>query len=695
MPDVQQQDLLIEVGCEELPPKSLNRLSVSFFTGLCNGLKKAQISFDLDSSRAYCTPRRLAVLLKNTSAQQPAQVLERRGPALVAAFDAQGEPTPAALGFARSVGKELAQLDTVKTDKGEWLFCRLESSGKPLTELIFPLLDKVLSQLPVTRPMRWADHDFSFVRPVHWLVVLHGIKVLDGCILGQTSDRMTRGHRIHSPGPHALEDAGNYLDVLRKAFVLADNTERRESIRSQAESAGLQLGGKASIKEELLDEVCNLVEWPVAITGQFEQTFLSVPAEALIASMQDHQKFFPVVSRDNDTLMPAFIAISNLKSEDVTAVQQGYEKVIRPRLADAQFFWAQDRKQPLKDNLTELDKVVYQKNLGTVGDKSRRVVNISRKLADVLEGDSRLVEQAALLARCDLVSHMVTEFPALQGIMGAYYAHHDGAPEAVTQAIRYHYNPAFSGDRIPPGLSSQIVAVADRVDTLVGIFASGLKPTGNKDPFALRRAALGLVRILLEGKLSISLDRCLAMAANELSKHLEVSPQILLEVQDFIRERIRHHYLDAEYATKLVNAVLAAPLTTLPDLESRLSELSLFMRLPEAASLAAANKRIGNILRKSNETVVSEIDTNRLVLEAEVTLFAEINKSEEILSPLYSSGNYGSVLKHLAGLHDVVDAFFDNVMVMDEDPQTRSNRLNLLRRLKGLFDRVADFALVG
>jgi glycyl-tRNA synthetase beta chain len=379
MSDVQCHDLLIEVGCEELPPNSLDRLAAAFFDGLCRSFDKAQISFDPDTSRAYCTPRRLAVLMKNTTLRQPDQVLERRGPALASAFDTEGNPTPAALGFARSVNREVSDLDTVKTDKGEWLFCRLESTGKPLSELIFPILDQVLSQLPVTRPMRWADHDFSFIRPVHWLIVLHGSNVLDGFLLGQKSGRKTRGHRIHSPGPHVLAEAAEYAEILRKAYVLVDSEERRDSIRSQALSAGEKTGGKASIDEDLLKEVCNLVEWPVAINGEFEPDFLSVPAEALIASMQDHQKFFPVKALHDDTLMPAFIAMANLESEDISAVRKGYEKVIRPRLADARFFWDQDRKQPLNASFSALNKVVYQKNLGSVGDKSKRVASISRK----------------------------------------------------------------------------------------------------------------------------------------------------------------------------------------------------------------------------------------------------------------------------------------------------------------------------
>jgi glycyl-tRNA synthetase len=608
MTEVNQADLLIELGCEELPPKSLDRLSSALFEGLCAGLQKAQIPFDRDGSRAYCTPRRLAVLLKATGDRQPDQVIERRGPALAAAFDADGQPTPAAMGFARSIGKEVSDLDTIKTEKGEWLYCRLESPGKPLSELIFSILDKALSQIPVTRPMRWSDNEFSFIRPVHWLVVLHGDRVIEGSLLGKPAGRTTRGHRIHSPGPHTLDCAGSYIDTLRQARVMADSTERRDSIRAQAITTAEKTGGRASIDDSLLSEVCNLVEWPVAISGQFEASFLDVPAEALIASMQDHQKFFPIMKQESDTLMPAFVTMANLVSEDVSAVREGYEKVIRPRLADAQFFWEQDRKQPLHANIDALDKIVYQKKLGSVGDKSRRVSIISRKLADVLDAEQEHVARAASLARCDLVSLMVNEFPELQGVMGAHYAHHDGEPDEVCQAIRFHYSPAFAGDRIPPQITARIVAIADRIDTLVGIFACGLKPTGNKDPFALRRAALGLVRILLEGRLQVSLQQCLDMAIEALSEQLPVSPQTRSEVLEFIIERLRNHYLDAGYPAKLVNAVLKPPMTTLTDLDSRLTELQRFMQRPEAESLAGANKRIGNILRKSSDSDNSKID---------------------------------------------------------------------------------------
>jgi glycyl-tRNA synthetase beta chain len=693
MSDFATDDLLVELGCEELPPKSLNRLAEAFFKGVCNGLESAEICFDLAASYPLHTPRRLAMHIADVVGRQPDRIQERRGPALAAAFDGKGEPTRAALGFAGSVGRKVSELETLKTDKGEWLYCRVEVPGKSLQELIFPILQSALDKLPVARPMRWGDHDFSFVRPVHWLVVLHGNKVLEGALYGQKAGRKTRGHRFHCPGPHEVAAPSCYEAVLEASRVLVSPSKRRDRIRQLAADAGTRLGGNTRITGSLLEEVCNLVEWPVPVTCEFDAAFLEVPQEALIASMEDHQKFFPVLDSDSGRLTSGFVAMSNLESKDTEAVRDGFERVIRPRLADAQFFWDQDRKDSLESSCKALDGIIFHKNLGTVGDKSKRIGQISEKLAEFLDADKTISRRAASLSKCDLVSQMVGEFPELQGTMGAYYARASGEDPAVCSAIEEHYAPRFAGDSLPGTLHGQILALADRLDSLVSIFSIGLQPTGNKDPFALRRAALGVVRILIDKVIEIPLDRLLEVTADSLSGKVDVSPDTLEEVRDFIFDRTRNHLKEQGFSTKLVNSVLAAPLDTLPDLFSRLRALDKFMALPAAESLVAANKRIGNILRKCHETVTGNIDEDILYIAEENALFEEVNRLEKALEPLFNTSEYTPALEELAGLQSSVADFFDNVMVMDENPDIRKNRLALLFRLKSLFDRVADLSM--
>ena len=688
-------DLLIEIGCEELPPKSLPKLGRSLFDGFLTQLKQAQLEFDANASRVYYTPRRLALLISGVAERQPDQVLERKGPALSAAFDAENQPTPAAAGFARSVGKSVDELETLKTDKGEWLYCRVEKAGQELEDLLFPMLERVLAALPVAKPMRWASNDFSFIRPVHWLVAMHGSKILKGSLFGLQSGNSTRGHRIHSPGPHEIATAGDYEQLLNSACVVADQVKRRDMIEQQAIALGESAGGKALIDANLLEEVSNLVEWPRSICGSFDGEFLEVPAEALIASMQDHQKFFPVVSSDTGSLLARFITVANLESLDFDAVREGFERVIRPRLADARFFWDQDNKSPLEDWLPLLDNVVFQKTLGSVRDKSKRIAAISRNIAEECGINDQHAKRAATLCKCDLVSQMVGEFPELQGTMGRYYADKSGEHSAVALAIGDHYLPAYSGDRLPTQAVGKVVALADRLDTLTGIFATGLKPSGNKDPFALRRAALGLIRILLDGELSIELDKTLAISALAVQEQLPVSPKVLLELRQFILERLKHYLREQAYDTGLVNAALDAPLSTLPDLVTRLDALREFMNHEVASSLVAANKRIGNILRKSETATDNRIKEDVLIIEEEKQLFAEIRKISNTLDLLYKQADYTAALNLLAGLSSSIDAFFDNVMVMDDDAGVRQNRLNLLAEMKGLFDRIANLALIG
>jgi len=685
-------DLLVEIGCEELPPKSLDDLRDAFYGAIANELARQGFAFEVAGSQGFSTPRRLAALFRSVAERQPHQSQERRGPALAAAFDADGRPTPAALGFARSVGLEVAELERIENDKGGWLFARVEQPGQSLDELIFQIIEQALRQLPVPRPMRWHDHEFSFVRPVHWLVVMHGDRVIDGTLLGQVAGRQTRGHRVHSAGPHVLPSSDCYANVLERAYVIADPARRRELIRQSLVSTDPQV----LIDPGLLDEVNNLVEWPVPVSCRFDDAFLLVPHAALIASMQDHQKFFPVRDPTESGLVTnRFVAIANLESRDVSTVREGYERVIRPRLADARFFLEQDQKKPLHAYLPTLDRVVFQQKIGTIGDKSRRISQLSAKLAEILKVDQETCSRAALLAKCDLMTQMVGEFPELQGLMGQHYAASCGEPQAVAEAIGEQYAPAFAGDDLPATEAGRIVGIADRADTLVGIFAAGLRPTGNKDPFALRRAALGLVRILLEAGLDVPLNRVLALAANGLSGQLDVDPALLLEIREFVVERLRNYYREQDFSSELITAALASDWDTLPDLDRRLKAISGFMGQDAAISLAAANKRIGNILKRAGEHLSGEIDEDRFELDEEKTLFKEVVRLRQDVEPLMRRRDYAASLLVLSRLREPVDDFFDAVMVMAEDPALRSNRLALLTELKALFDGIADLSVLG
>jgi len=686
-------DLLVELGCEELPPRTLQRLAQSFHDGVCKGLADAGVEIDSSSGSIFYTPRRMGFRLVAVPQKQADQVLERRGPAIGAAFDAEGQPTPAAIGFARSVAREVEDLERQKTDKGEWLFCRVEKPGNSLGEILFPILEKSLTALPVAKPMRWSDHDFSFVRPVHWLLVMHGDDVLDGSLYGKQADRLTYGHRVHSPGPHAVSSTREYESVLYEACVIVDPAERKQKIRHMAEEAGRTLDGTTRIMDSLLDEVTNIVEWPLAVCCRFEDAFLDVPQEALIASMEDHQKFFPVLNAQDGSLTSGFVVIANLDSTHQPSVQEGFERVIRPRLADAQFFWEQDKKSALSSYSEALNAVVFQKDLGSIGDKSKRIDYISCALDEILNSEGLPARRAALLCKCDLITQMVAEFPELQGTMGAHYARVSGEDPEVSEAIGEHYFPRFAGDQIPASALGRILSLSDRLDTLLGIFAAGLKPTGNKDPFALRRAALGSVRILTEARLPVSLDVLLAIVANALKDTISVSSECVSDARVFILERLRHYFLDQAYDTNVVNAVFAAPVSTLADLHDRLDALAGFMKQPEAANLVAANKRIGNILRKSSIEDLPKIESKLLLIEEEERLFEDVNTLEASMEPLIQAGDYPSALKDLVKLDACITAFFEQVMVMDEDPQVRDNRLALLAKLKGLFDGIADLSL--
>ncbi|MFQ5642066.1 MAG: glycine--tRNA ligase subunit beta [Thiogranum sp.] len=683
------RDLLIEIGTEELPPKALRVLSNAFADGVAKGLEDAALN--PPGIIAYAAPRRLALLVKDLPLAQPDRQTVRRGPALAAAFDDDGCPTQAALGFAKSCGVTVEQLDQQETRKGSWLSYRAVVKGQATTGLIADIVNKTLAGLPIPRRMRWGDRSEEFVRPVHWVVLLFGDEVIDAEILGIKADRYTRGHRFHHPQPVYLGEPEAYLPILEsEGYVLADYATRREAIRAQVLEQARQLGGQALIDDDLLDEVSALVEWPVAISGRFDEAFLEVPSEALISSMQDHQKYFPVVDNDG-RLMAHFITVANLVSKDPQQIRAGNERVIRPRLADAAFFWNQDRKQTLEQRIDGLHSMVYQKKLGSLYDKQERVAKLAATIAGQIGGNAAHAERAARLCKCDLLTSMVYEFPELQGIMGRYYAAHDGEPAPVATAIEEHYRPRFAGDDLPVSREGLALAIADRLDSLVGIFAIGQQPSGVKDPFALRRAALGLVRLCIEQELDIDLEALLNATAAGFDKSLHASAAID-PVFNYVMERLRAYYQDSGIQADLIDAVLATRPVRLLDFDRRVRACQVFRQLPEAESLAAANKRIANILKKTDQHIPDRVDSSCLVDDAEKQLAAQLEQLSTTALPLMEAGDYTPALKQLAGLRENVDAFFDQVMVMVEDDSLRANRLALLQRLSMLFLRVADLS---
>ncbi len=683
------RNLLIEIGTEELPPKALRRLSEAFADGMSQALDDAGLTYE--GIQPYAAPRRLALRIRALPLAQQDREVVRRGPALAAAFDEDGCPTKAATGFARSCGVEVEQLDQLETPKGSWLSFRAVEKGKATAELVPDMVHRALAGLPVPKRMRWGDREEEFVRPVHWIVLLFGEEVIPASILGITAGRETRGHRFHHPQAISLASADDYVSKLcDPGHVQVDYRARRDIVRKQVIERGEELGGKALIDESLLDEVCSLVEWPVAIAGQFDEAFLDVPSEALISSMQDHQKYFPVLSHENK-LLPCFITVANLESRDPEQIRAGNERVIRPRLSDAAFFWNQDRKTPLSERAGDLRNMVFQKKLGTLFDKQERMAKLAAGIAAQIGGDPAHAERAARLSKCDLLTHMVYEFPELQGIMGHYYATHDGEPDAVAVAIEEHYLPRFAGDVLPQSPVGQALAMADRLDSLVGIFAIGQPPSGDKDPFALRRAALGLVRLSIEGELDVDLEALLEQAAAGFEAGIKAG-EAVRDVFDYVMDRLRGYYQDNDIPADVVEAVLATRPVRLLDFDKRVRACQVFRELPEATALAAANKRIANILRKADQPVADTIDESLLTDRAEKQLADQVAALKPDVLELMEQGNYTAALQKLAGLRDVVDTFFDQVMVMVEDDALRANRLALLNELGALFLRTADLS---
>ncbi|NKI33819.1 glycine--tRNA ligase subunit beta [Wenzhouxiangella sp. XN79A] len=686
--------LLIELGCEELPANALRSQARQLAEGLFKGLVDAGLTSEAGQVNWLATPRRLAVRIDDVAARQPDRLIERKGPAEQAAFDADGQPTRAALGFARSVGLDVDKLDRLENEQGRWLYAEIRQPGQALAELAQELLERVVRDMASARSMRWSDRSDRFLRPVRWLLALHGEEVVPVTLFGLNADRQTRGHRIHAPGPHEVTAVGDYERLLESAFVLADFDRRRavmaEQVRRCAEQAGLEIRPD----DALLDEVTGLVEWPVAVVGSFDPAFLEVPAEALVSAMRIHQKCFPLYRADG-TLAPKFITVANLESLDPPQMIHGFERVIRPRLADARFFFEQDRHRPLAARLDRLATMQFQDRLGTLADKTARIRTLGRALADAFSADPTTVERAATLAKCDLMTEMVGEFPELQGTMGRHYALADGEPEAVAVAIESHYLPRHAGDALPEDPAGRALAAADRLDTLVGVFAAGKRPKGSKDPFALRRAAQGVVRILHAAEVRRSLSELVDDAATVLADQLTVSPETRAEVTAFILDRLRAWLTERGLAVNTVRAVEATGIDVIADFVRRAEALQRFADDPEMESLIAANKRAANLLRQSGVEDFGDVDDDLLQIDAEVALFDAVMDAEAETRAALEAGDDATALSRLSALKPAVDAFFDQVMVMDESDALRNNRLALLHRLRTVFLHVADVALLG
>ena len=690
--------LLIELGTEELPPKTLKKLSNAFSTELINGLLEAELIGQAEASAAqpFASPRRLALSVPAVISAQPDQNIERRGPAVQAAFDESGEPTQAALGFAKSCGVDIADLQRLKTDKGEWLSYEVNETGKTLSELITGIIEQANKRLPIAKRMRWGSGAAEFVRPVKWLIVMHGDQVLPATVLGIDSSNTTRGHRFHSDGELIIKHADDYeQSLLEQGHVIADFEKRQAMILTQVNASAKKINGVIENDPDLLDEVTGLVEYPTAVTGEFDAGFLEVPQECLISSMRDHQKYFHMVN-DDGKLMPNFVTVSNIESKNLDQVQAGNEKVLNARLSDAEFFWRTDQKNSLESRIDRLGSVLFHAQLGSVLDKTQRIETLAGKFAKQMNGKQNLAERGARLAKADLVSDMVGEFDELQGIMGHYYADREGEDPIVGECIEQHYWPKFAGDKLPVSVEAQAVALADKIDSFVGLFNAGEIPTGDKDPYALRRAALSILRILIEREHAFSLSEMIEDSAQVYAKqqNIEVSADIKAQIATFIRSRLTAFYQAQEIATTTINAVMACEPDSPLDFERRVKAVHDFSQRSEAADLAAANKRISNILKKQKTKVSEKVDEAALSEDAEKALHNALKNIEKDCTSLFEAGDYSQGLEKLASLRTPVDNFFEHVMVMSEDDTERKNRLALLKRMQSLFLRVADIALL-
>jgi glycyl-tRNA synthetase beta chain len=701
-------DFLVELGTEELPPKALRTLETAFREGLVSRLSNAGLAHG--AVQSFATPRRLALRVKRLALQAADQKLQRRGPPVSAAFDSSGQPTRAGQAFAQSCGTPLDQLGREQDPKGnEYLSYSGVKPGAAARDLLPGFVREALDALPIPKRMRWGSGEAQFVRPVHWLVMLLGRDIIPATILETSAGNETQGHRFHSSKPLRLSSPAAYERTLERGKVVADFTARRDRVRTGVEALAAQQGGTAVLSDALLDEVTALVEWPVPLAGRFEERFLSLPRELLISVLQDHQRYFPVQD-EKGQLLPVFITVSNIESLRPEVVRTGNERVVRPRLSDAVFFWEQDRKSSLFSRLAQLDAVTFQAQLGSVGDKVRRIEHLARAIAARIGGDENLAARTALLAKCDLVTNLVGEFPELQGRMGSYYASADGEVGEVALAIAEHYQPRGAGDALPESRSGLAVALADRVDTLTGIFAIGLKPSGTKDPFGLRRAAIGLLRMMVEKRLAVDLTGLIGLSLKQHTVFEQPVPQgktwptrdaVAAEVYDYVMERLRASYLEPAdgaplpgITTEAFDAVLSTRPASPVDFDQRLRALLGFLALPEAASLTAANKRMANLLKKSalGEASSLKVNASLLQIDAERALNDALTRVTRTVEEQVRSHDYAAALGELARLRPEVDRFFDTVMVMDPDPALRANRLALLNGLLKLFAGIADLS---
>ncbi len=680
-------DFLVELGTEELPPKALKTLGDAFLAGIEKGLKSTGLSYS--GSRVYAAPRRLAVIIDQLAVQQPDRSVNLDGPPVQAAFDAEGNPTQAALGFAKKCGVDISAIDR----SGAKLKYSQSIPGQPAVGLLAGIVTASLNDLPIPKRMRWGARKEEFVRPTQWLVMLFGDEVVDCEILAQKAGRESRGHRFHHPDSVRISAPANYLEDLRSAYVLADFAERRSLISKRVDTLAAEQNGKAIVPPALLDEVTALVEWPVPLVCSFEERFLAVPQEALITTMQDNQKYFCLLDA-NGKLLPRFITVANVESKDPAQIISGNEKVVRPRLTDAEFFFKQDKKQKLESFNARLANVVFQAQLGSVFNKAERVSLLAAFIAARIGGDSHRAARAGLLSKCDLATEMVGEFPEMQGIAGYYYALNDGEPEDVALALNEQYMPRGAGAELPTTLTGSAVAIADKLDTLVGIFGIGMLPTGSKDPYALRRAALGILRILIDKKLDLDLAATITFAIEQFGAQVKAAG-LAAQVQDFIFDRLRARYEDEGVEVAVYQAVRAVNPVSPLDFDQRVQAVQAFRKLPEAEALAAANKRVSNLLSKAEGNVAASIEAHYFDSPSEFSLNAAIQQADHAVQPLAQARLYSEALAQLAALREPVDAFFAAVMVNAEDPSVRANRYALLAKLRSLFLGVADISLLG
>lgn len=684
------QNFLVEIGTEELPPKALKTLATAFAENVEAELNQAGLTFD--KIEWFATPRRLAVKVLNLATQQPSKEIEKRGPAVSAAFDAEGKPTKAAEGWARGCGITVEQAERIATDKGEWLVHRAKIEGQPTKNLLNGIVANALAKLPIPKPMRWADKTVQFIRPVHTVTMLLGDELIKGEILGVASACTIRGHRFLGEKEFEIQHADQYPQLLReKGSVVADFNERKAEILAKSQAKATALGGVADIEESLLEEVTSLVEYPNVLAAKFEERFLAVPAEALVYTMKGDQKYFPIYNKDGK-LLPHFIFVSNINPDDPSAIIEGNEKVVRPRLTDAEFFFKTDLKQKLVDRLPRLETVLFQQKLGTLRDKTDRIEQLAGEIAKQIGADEAKAKRAGLLSKCDLMTNMVFEFTDTQGVMGMHYARHDGEDEEVAVALNEQYMPRFAGDELPKSLVASAVALADKFDTLTGIFGIGQAPKGSADPFALRRAALGALRIIVEKNLPLDLEDLVKKSAALFGDKL-TNQNVVADVVDFMLGRFRAWYQDEGIAVDVIQAVLARRPTRPADFDARVRAVSHFRTLDAAEALAAANKRVANILAKA-DIAIGEINLTACVEPAEKALAEAVLALQTEVQPLIAQGEYTAVLDKLANLRTPVDNFFDNVMVNAEDPALRQNRLAILNTLQGLFLQVADISLL-